>query len=122
MLIPAMLLLTVFIALYMHPLKDEVSTDCRIIKSMTDIQTCIGKNITAIGTLECNVPKGMRKGGVHFLVFKDGTQLKFLEEYPTCKDHDGNKVEVTGMLYQCGREAQCSGIGLSGLDSIKTQD
>ena len=92
--------------------------DCSEITSMLNIEQCIGKRIGTIGVLECETLSVPRKAGVHYLKFANGIELRFLEEYPNCKNYNGKRVKVIGELYQCGEFDQCAGIGLTHIESL----
>ena len=92
--------------------------NCSNIISMRGIEKCLGHKIKAIGILECEKFNTPQKAGVHYLKFNNGTELRFLEEYPNCKDYDGKMVEVVGKFYQCGELDQCAGVGLTNIESV----
>jgi len=93
--------------------------DCSKITSSSNIEECIGKRIKAVGILECERVGVSEKAAFHFLKFDDGTELRFLEEYPNCKSYDGKKVNVIGKFYQCKEGLdQCSGVGLANIESV----
>lgn len=92
--------------------------NCSNITSADAINKCIGKKVEVIGILECEKPEIPTKAGVHFLKFEDGSEIRFLEEYPDCKEYNLKKVKVTGELYQCRPGDQCAGIGLANIESV----
>ena len=87
--------------------------DCSKITSSKNIENCVGGKIEAVGTLQCQKPNIDMKAGVHYLIFDDKTELRFLEEYTKCNSADGQKVKVIGTYYKCGMNDQCSGFGLT---------
>lgn len=92
----------------------QIEVDCSEITSLLNIEKCIGERIKAIGILECEKPGLTPKTGVgvHYLKFEDGTELRFLEEYPNCKSYDGKKVRVVGEF------SQGAGVGLVNIESV----
>ena len=96
--------------------------NCSKITSMHRIEKCVGEKIKATGILECEKLNVPIKAGVHYLIFNDGTELRFLEGYSSCQSYNAKKVTVMGKLYQCGGLDQCAGIGLTDIESVKLVD
>jgi len=99
---------------------------CSGITSATNIERCTGRQIEAIGILDCNKTAISLKTALPYLKFKDGTTLVFLEEYPDCdyyKEYETfEEIEVTvkADLYQCQDLVdQCSGIGLKNVKTLE---
>ncbi len=97
--------------------------DCSKIASSKNIEKCVGTEITAVGIMQCQKPGIDRKAGVHYLIFDDKTELRFLAEYKNCDNIDGKKVMVKANLYDCDagsyiHTSQCAGIGLTNIVSV----
>ncbi len=90
--------------------------DCSKITSSKNIEKCVGKNIGAIGILQCQKPERNLK--LDYLTLADKTGLTFLEEYTNCDNVDGKMVKIAGYLYKCGTSDQCVGVGIKNIESV----
>lgn len=91
--------------------------NCSEITSVHWGKLCAGQEVVAVGVLECYSEQAP-KGGVHYLKFENGTELKFFDKIPDCEKYQHQKIEVMGDLYKCGGLNQCAGIGLRNIKSV----
>jgi uncharacterized RDD family membrane protein YckC len=92
----------------------QFKTDCMSIVSDSNLGACINQQIRAYGNLSCfekiKVPA--------YIVFDNGSNLQLIEWLPEWEEYCRRRVQIDGLLYECGELDSCVGMGLKDIKSI----
>lgn len=91
-----LLLLLIIIIFYINN-----SYNCKNIKSISNIEKCIGEKITAIGLINCSGVKAPSKMANDYFIFDDGSKINFMMGLQNCEKYSKSLVEIKATLHEC---------------------
>jgi uncharacterized RDD family membrane protein YckC len=92
----------------------KLGTDCLTIVSDFNLSVCVNQQIRAYGNLSCfeklKIPA--------YIIFDDGSHLQLIEWLPEWEEYCKKRIQIDGLLYECGELDSCAGVGIKDIKSI----